>query len=179
MSKCIAFLRAINVSGRRIKMDYLCQLFEEMGFKNVETFIASGNVIFETSSKNRKELEIKIESSFQKTFGYRVATFIRTIDAVKEIANRKPFANIDQDAKVNTLSVAFLKEETSGIDKEKLLLLQTNIDEFCLDGNEIYWLNNRDRGESKFSGALLEKKLGMETTFRNIKTIIRITEKYS
>ena len=53
MPRYIAFLRAINVGGHNtVKMDFLRQLFESLGFSNVETFIASGNIVFETTSKN-------------------------------------------------------------------------------------------------------------------------------
>ncbi|HLA07538.1 MAG TPA: DUF1697 domain-containing protein [Anaerolineales bacterium] len=59
MNKYVAFLRAINVGGHPITMDRLCEFFEELGFSNVETFIASGNVIFETKEKNTASLEKK------------------------------------------------------------------------------------------------------------------------
>ena len=98
MPKCVAFLRAINVSGHRVKMAYLRQLFEEMGFFNVETFIASGNVIFDSASQNTKELERNIEASLHKTLSYRVATFIRTTDEVADIAHRIPFKTSDLEA---------------------------------------------------------------------------------
>ena len=62
MPKYVAFLRAINVGGHLVKMDYLRTLFEALGFENVETFIASGNVIFDSKSKNTQALEKKIES---------------------------------------------------------------------------------------------------------------------
>ena len=66
MSKYIAFLRAINVGGHTVKMDVLRQLFESLGFANVETFIASGNVIFESKAGNVKALEKKIETCLQE-----------------------------------------------------------------------------------------------------------------
>lgn len=62
MTKYIAFLRAINVGGHNVKMDELKKYFESLGFSNVETFIASGNVIFEASAKDAAKLEKKIES---------------------------------------------------------------------------------------------------------------------
>jgi uncharacterized protein (DUF1697 family) len=61
MPRYIAFLRAINVGGHTVKMDVLRQHFAALGFSNVETFIASGNVVFETTAKNTRTLEQKIE----------------------------------------------------------------------------------------------------------------------
>ena len=79
MSKYIALLRAINVGGHTVKMDYLKKLFEKIGFVNVETFIASGNVYFETKLKNQKSIRQTIEKKLEKELGYKVATYIRTI----------------------------------------------------------------------------------------------------
>jgi uncharacterized protein (DUF1697 family) len=78
MAKHIAFLKAINVGGHTVKMDRLKKLFEIMGFENVETFIASGNVVFETKSKSVDSIRKQIETELEKSLGYKVATFIRT-----------------------------------------------------------------------------------------------------
>ncbi len=58
MPKYVALLRAINVGGHTVKMDHLRRLFEALGFTNVETFIASGNVIFDSTSKSTKAFEL-------------------------------------------------------------------------------------------------------------------------
>ena len=78
MSKYFAFLRAINVGGHTIKMEALRNLFEECGFTRVETFIASGNVIFETDSHNSEELTKIIEAHLLSELGFGVAVFLRT-----------------------------------------------------------------------------------------------------
>ena len=78
MQRYIAFLRAINVGGHTVKMDALRVLFESLGFINVETFIASGNVLFETPDGDPQEMETKIEACLRSALGYEVATFIRT-----------------------------------------------------------------------------------------------------
>ena len=88
MPRCVAFLRAINVGGRTVKMDYLRSLFEDLGFADVETFIASGNVVFESKSKGVEALAKKIESRLGGALGYEVATFLRT-DAQIARASRR------------------------------------------------------------------------------------------
>jgi uncharacterized protein (DUF1697 family) len=95
MPKYVAFLRAINVGGHVVKMDQLRDLFDELGFTNVETFIASGNVIFDSSSRVAKALERKIEKHLRERLGYEVATFIRSITEVAEMAGYEPFADAD------------------------------------------------------------------------------------
>ena len=79
MSRYITLLRAINVGrGRTVKMEVLRQLFGSFGFSKITTFIASGNVIFETSTKSIKSLEKRIEKRLEEALGYEVAAFIRT-----------------------------------------------------------------------------------------------------
>ncbi|MBK7317116.1 MAG: DUF1697 domain-containing protein [Anaerolineales bacterium] len=71
MTRYFTFLRAINVGGHTVKMDVLRQLFESLGFSNVETFIASGNVIFEAKTADGKSLEKKIEKALKEALGLR------------------------------------------------------------------------------------------------------------
>ena len=77
--KYAAFLRAINVGGHVVKMDRLRTLFEAAGFRGAETFIASGNVVFESSRKSAGDLERAIETHLKKALGYPVATFVRSM----------------------------------------------------------------------------------------------------
>ena len=107
MPKYIAFLRAINVGGHIVKMDQLRKLFEELQFENVETFIASGNVIFDTKSKNIAALEKKIDRHLHDSLGYSVSTFVRSIDEIARISAFKPFS--DEDLAADALSRPFVE----------------------------------------------------------------------
>jgi uncharacterized protein (DUF1697 family) len=172
MSKYVAFLRAINVGGHTVKMDQLRRLFEGTGFANVETFIASGNVIFDSPAKNTKSLESKIQNSLQGSLGYPVATFIRSIPEVVKIAAYDV-------AQEGSLYVAFLPGSASIDSTKKLLSLSNEIDAFEVRGREVYWHCRTRFSESAFSGALLEKTLSMPATLRNITTVRKIATKYS
>ena len=178
MPKYVAFLRAINVGGHTVKMDYLRQLFVAMKFSNVETFIASGNVIFDSTSKNARALERRIEDYLQETLGYEVATFVRLTSELADIANYKPFREAELNGESNVLYIAFMGDKPSSVSKDKLLSLTSEVDEFHISGREVYWLRRRI-DESKFSGALLEKALGMRATIRNSTTVKKIAAKYS
>lgn len=178
MSKYVAFLRAINVGGHTVKMDHLRRLFEGMDFSGVETFIASGNVIFDAPVSNRKILERQIADSLQAALGYEVATFIRTPAELAAIAQAKPFPPADLDDPGNTLYIAFTADPPAETAKQKLLTFITAVDEFHVDGCEIYWLCRKKISASSFSGALLEKTLGQPATVRNSNTVKKIAAKY-
>jgi uncharacterized protein (DUF1697 family) len=177
MSKFLAFLRAINVGGHTVKMDHLRSLFEGLGFSNVETFIASGNVIFDSPSRNSKSLEKKIESALQTALGYEVTTFVRSLKELSEIAAYQPFAETDVTA-AHAVYVGFIAESPSEVAKQKLLSLSTKDDEFHLNGREIYWLCRTKFSDSKISGTLVAKALGMPATLRNATTIKKLAAKY-
>ncbi len=178
MPKYVAFLRAINVGGHIVKMAHLRQLFEALGFSNVETFIASGNVIFDTNSKNTKTLERKIESLLRETFSYEVATYIRSSSELASIAECQPFG-ASEAANGNALYIAFAADEVNTESKRKLLKFRTEVDDFRVYGREIYWLSRKKISESKFSGTQLERALGMPVTIRNANTVKRLAAKYS
>ena len=178
MSRCIAFLRAINVGGHTVKMEHLRQLFASLGFSGVETFIASGNVVFETNSKNTRALEKKIEKRLREELGYEVATFIRTGVELAAIANYQPFRQSDLDAAA-ALNIAFLADPLDDKSKQKLVALRTEIDDFHVHEREIYWLCRRKQSESTFSNAVIEKTLGRPSTLRGANTVKKIAAKYS
>jgi len=178
MSRFIAFLRAINVGGHTVRMDHLRQLFESLGFSGVETFIASGNVVFETTSRNAKALERKIEKRLREALGYEVATFVRTGTELADIANYRPFRQSQLDDAV-ALNIAFLAEPLDNTSQKKLMALRTDIDDFHVHGREIYWLCRRKQSESTFSNAVLEKTLGRSSTLRGADTVKKIAAKYS
>ena len=178
MTKYISFLRAINVGGRKVKMDHLRGIFESLGFTNVETFIASGNVIFETESKDVGKFQNIIEKKLNEDLGFEVATLIRSNSELAEIANYKPFPKHQGDSAA-ALNIAFISNPLDSKSKNKVMGLKTDIDDFHVHGREVYWLCIKKQSESKFSNAVLEKALGMKSTMRGINTIRKLAEKYS
>ncbi len=178
MPKYVAFLRAINVGGHIVKMDYLRNLFDALGFTNVQTFIASGNVIFDSASRNTKALEKKIEHHLKEALGYEVATFIRTTNDLATIAAYKPFSEADLTAEGNALYIGFLAGIPTEEREKNLLGFTTKVDDFHVFGREVYWLSRKKISESEFSGARLEKTLGMRATLRNSNTVKKLAAKY-
>lgn len=158
-------------------MDHLRQLFETLGFLNVETFIASGNVIFETPVGNVQALEKQIESHLRNSLGYEVATFVRSTSELANIANYQPFASSQFEG--SALYIAFLPAPPNDESQQKLMAFRTPLDDFHVHQREIYWLCRTKSSDSAFSGALLERVIGMPATMRNSTTVRKLAAKYA
>ena len=178
MSKYIAFLRAINVDGHNVKMDHLRHLFESLNLKNVETFIASGNIIFDAKTGSTKNLEKKIEACLHEALGYEVATFIRTDAEVNAIASYKAFPPSQLETAA-ALNIGFLADPLNEEAKKKLMALRTEIDDFHVHGREVYWLCLKKQSDSKVSNAAIEKALGVKSTLRGVSTVNKLAVKYA
>ena len=178
MARYISVLCAINVGGHTVKMEHLRQLFKLFGYSRVETFIASGNVVFKSTSKNIPGLEKKIASGLRDALGYEIAAFIRTEIEIAAIASYRPFSQAELDA-ATAFNVAFLAESPDNSIQQKVSALLTAIDNFKIHGREIYWLCRKKQSESTFSNIVLEKTLGMQSALRGMNTVKKMAAKYS
>lgn len=173
MARHVALLRAINVGGHIVKMDALRAHCEGCGLSNVETFIASGNVIFD-SRAGAASLESKIEKQLRAKLGYDVATFIRSMAELQAVV--KTAASKREDAK--NVYVGFMRAPLSPDAQKGVLALASKGEQFLFSGREIYWMTPSNMLDSKFSYAALEKLAKSPATFRNITTVTKIAEKY-
>ena len=177
MARYVAFLRAINVGGHTVKMTDLRRAFEALGFDSVQTHIASGNVMFETAATADSVLDRQIETALEAHLGYRVDTFVRTADELAGIAAHRPFDGVDVEASDWRLFIVFVGTSPAPGLVDQLLASSGGIDAFELRHREIYWLVRGRYSDSKFSGALLEKVLGMPATVRGAPTVRQIAAK--
>ncbi|MBI5837096.1 MAG: DUF1697 domain-containing protein [Candidatus Eisenbacteria bacterium] len=173
MPRYVAFLRAINVGGHTVKMDRLRGLFESLGLARVETYIASGNVIFETASRSAPALERRIEALLLGELGYEVATFLRTDAEVAAVAEHQAFPASKMKAAV-AFNVGFLSEPLGREAQAKLLGYTTAMDAFHVHGREVYWLCRMGQSQSTFNNVSMERALRVRATFRGISTIRRL-----
>jgi uncharacterized protein (DUF1697 family) len=173
MNRCIAFLRAVNVGGRLVKMDALRVAFEELGLAEVRTFIASGNVIFETKARDLVALERNIEAHLGTRFGFEIDTFVRTDAELAAATAHAPF-DATPSAGALTQVVGFLREPPGEAARATLAALNTEVDRFALNGRELYWWSRLKQSESTFSNAAFEKALRVRSTFRGLNTLQRI-----
>jgi uncharacterized protein (DUF1697 family) len=158
-------------------MDELRRLFQELGFSGVETFIASGNVIFEAPSRSAAALERAIERGLEEALGYEVATFIRSPAELAAVGRFRPFP--EKGARDATLWVGFLSERPDAKAVRNLQALPSEVDDFRVRGRELYWRIRGGFSDSKLSGAKLEKLLGVRATFRNVTTVTKLAAKYT
>lgn len=175
-TRYVAFLRAVNVPGRVFKMAELKRIFEIAGFDEVATFIASGNIVFSTTKPYGPKLEESIEAALHKTLGSKAAALVRTTAEVAAVAGRNPFGRPIPPA--GRMFVGFLRERPPPATRRKIAAMSARTDEFKIDGRELYWFCAVPSMQSIGLSGKLEKAVGMATTFRNINTIRRLSEKY-
>ncbi len=174
MPPYVSLFRAINVGGKNmVKMDALRQLHESVGFENVRHLLQTGNIVFQAPTSNTKKLEEKIESAMIQRVGFRVDVLVRTADEFKEIVSRNPFYG-DKSKEVKWNVILFLKQAptTAGLDA----LREANVgpEEFQPIGRELHVYYTNGVGRSKFTNALIERKLNVSSTGRNWNTITKL-----
>lgn len=174
MPRYVALLRGINLGGHTVKMDRLRKLFEELGLKNVETFIASGNVIFESASKSPAALEKKIAAHLEESLGFPAATFLRTDHELARVLEHEAL----RDFGAQTVYIAFLFERPPKESHAKLMAHGTKSDQFHVNDREVYWVCRTHMSDSPFFRVGIEKALGMKATVRNATTVAKLVKKY-
>ena len=179
MPHYIAFLRGMNLGNRRIKMDELRAHCESLKLRNVSTFIASGNVIFESTHQNGQQLSARLQAHLEKSLGYAVDTFVRTRAEVAAVAAFRPFPDALIENPAHTLYVGFWHEAPTPALARGLVACRTPVDEFCVHGREYFWLCRIKSSESEVwaSPALRALKLP-SATMRNITTVRKLANFY-
>jgi uncharacterized protein (DUF1697 family) len=177
MTRYVAFLRAINVGGRTVRMAELRRHFEVWGGRNVETFIASGNVIFETSRRNAQATERAIEDHIEEALGYSVITFLRSMSELAAIAAHTPFLESEY-VSGGRLFVGFMKSPADRSVIRAIQSLRTEVDDFAVEGREVYWLRRAQLMASLAKGPAIDQAVGSPVTMRSVNTVRRLAKKY-
>jgi uncharacterized protein (DUF1697 family) len=174
MIQCVAFLRGINVGGHKsVKMDDLKKAFESLGFKNVKTLLASGNVLFDTQQKS-PALRKRIGEKLKQTFGHEVHVILRTIREIQELGDSNPFKKIRVTPQTR-LYVTFLSEEPKSSLKipyespeKDFKIVRVSNSEVC---SVVTLSPNRGTVEAM---SILEKEFGRNVTTRNWNTVTKV-----
>jgi uncharacterized protein (DUF1697 family) len=175
MARYVAFLRGINVGGHKVEMGELRRLFEALDLDDVATFIASGNVIFESRAA-AGPLTKRIEKHLREALGYDVPTFLRTDAEVARIAEHEPFSDLEDGG---TSYVAFLDRRPPASARRAVAALSNDVDHLAVRDREVYWHIRGRLMDSTLGTAGLEKALGsVRTTLRNVNTVRRLAAKY-
>ncbi len=170
-----SILRGINVSGqRKVPMAQLRSLYEDLGFKNVATYIQSGNVVFEAASS--KGLAQQIETAIHTAFGFEVPVIIRTKKEWEQVVTDNPFLKKNPEKDIAKLHVTFLEVAPDKGLWDKLDLARFLPDECRIMEKEVYLHIPDSYGNTKLSNALFEQKLKIKATTRNWKTVLQLGE---
>ncbi len=175
MTTYVALLRGINVGGnKKVPMAQLKATLERMGFTDVKTLLASGNVILSSNKENIAALTKRIADAIEKEFGFPVPVLIREMSRLEEMAATEPFKGITV-TKDTRLYVTFLSENP----KTKLKIPYVSDDKsfriLKLDGEELYSVLDLSKGSGTVDAmAIIEKEFGKLVTTRNWNTVVKM-----
>ncbi len=177
MSRYVAFLRGMNLGGRRIKNEELRREFEALGFEEVACFRASGNVTFVVDGGDEATLAGRIEVGLGEALGYEVPVFLRSAAELKKIASREPFDAAALSGSKGKLQVAFLDAKPKAAARKQALAFSTDRDRLAIEGRELYWLPSGGISKADLDLKTLEATLG-PWTMRTEGTVGQIVAKY-
>ncbi len=176
MQTYITILRGINVSGQKlINMEVLKTHMKDLGFKNIKTYIQSGNLIFEHEKVGLSKLAKQIEDQIMQQYGFQVPVIVRTPENLEHILTNNPFL-ITRKEDINKLHVTFLSAEPKQEHLVKIKLPENTTDEFVISGDHVFVFCPNGYGNSKINNSFFENKLKVTATTRNWKTVMKLAE---
>lgn len=179
MTTHLALLRGINVSGHNmIKMEALKATLENIGFKNVQTYIQSGNVFVDTEEENASKVGFLIKQEIFKVFGHEVPIVVINKEDLEACFKNNPFLK-EKDADIKKLYVAFVSIALRSESINDLKISQFKPDEASIDGNRIFIKYAVGAGKTRFDQKYIEKKLNVTATIRNWNTVTQLLKIYS
>ncbi|MFC2111099.1 DUF1697 domain-containing protein [Bacteroidota bacterium] len=177
MKRYISILRGINVGGKRkILMKELKELYEDLGFSNITTYIQSGNVIFNCCSEcTSVSIENKIQTAILQKFKHDVPVIIRTADELEKSFLNNPFIKT-KNFEIEHLYLTFLKDVPSDENLRLINKIEFENDKFEIIGKDIFAYCSGKFSDSKLSIKFFESKLRTMATTRNWKTVSKLHE---
>ena len=179
MAAYVAMLRGVNVSGHStIKMEALRGLCQGLGFRNVDTYVQSGNIVFQTLLESPAAISKRIGETLLQSFGFNTPVIVRTSKEMRNVIVNNPFLK-EKDIDSTKLHVTFLSETAQKGSAKELEILATSPDRFYPASHEIYLYCPGGYGRTKFSNNAIEKALSVKATTRNWKTTNTLFEMVS
>ncbi|WP_339755919.1 DUF1697 domain-containing protein [uncultured Winogradskyella sp.] len=171
MKTYIALLRGINVGGhKKIPMAELRELLTKSGLENVKTYIQSGNVIFKSNISYKQLLEDLIHNAIKDKFGFTVPVLVRTRDDLEAIFDDCPFS---EEKKVNSYFTMLSEIPNKDLVDEASEKTYPN-EEYVILKDCIYFFCSIGYGNAKFNLSFFERKLKINATSRNYKTMVKL-----
>lgn len=172
-SRSIALLRAVNVGKRTVPMAQLRELLAGLGYRDVWTFLNSGNAIFDGTGQRRSQ-ERAIEAALGDAFGFEVETFVRTEERIAELAGTAPFGDLPD---TDTHLVAFVRSPLDAAAIDRVAALATERDELQVDGAELHWHITGKSMDSLITPAAWKRADIAPMTTRNISMVRKLATK--
>jgi len=170
MPAYVAMLRGVNVTGHNsIKMEQLRELCDRLGFQKVETYVQSGNIVFQTKTENPARLSKRMSESILDSFGFQASVIVRTSKEMENVVANNPFLK-EKDVDSSKLHVTFLRDIAQGSSLKTLEKLATSQDRFYPASREIYLYCPEGYGRTTLSNNAIEKALSVTATTRNWRT---------
>jgi uncharacterized protein (DUF1697 family) len=177
MSEYAAFLRGMNVGGHRLANAELKTHFEALGFSDVHTFRASGNVLFAAATEPVDTMAAHIEAGLAAALGYEVPVFLRNAGEIRKIAALEPFAKSLVEAAKGKLQVAMLSAKPAAKARKEVERMVSDEDRLAFGARELHWLPSGGILDSTLDFKAIEKLLG-PMTVRTRGTVDQIVAKY-
>lgn len=175
MQQYIAIIRGINVGGHhKVNMKELREAMEKNKFKDVRTYIQSGNIVFRSALKKIESIETSLSKLLKATFDVNVPVIVRDEKEWKRTIKRNPFLGRTED--LTKLLVTFLSEMPSAELVKSTALINFAHDEFFIDGKDVYLYCKDGYGKTDIPNTFFEKKLKVTGTTRNWKTVLELGE---
>ena len=173
----VALLRGVNLGPhRRIKMEPLREVYESAGLTEVRTLLQSGNVVFQTKSRELQRLTVRLEAAFEAKFGFHSDVFLRSADELREVASACPF-NGREGCDPARLAVTFLAAPPDKAGRAKLAAIQGIAEELHAGTRELYIYYPNGMARPQLTAAMLNSALGkISTTTRNWNTVTKLLE---
>lgn len=171
--KYVALLRGIGPSNPNMRNEKLREVFQKLGYQNVQTVISSGNVLFESPSRDVKALEAAIEDAIQRQLGFTSTTIIRSHQQLRRFVGDKPFGTI-QDTPTSRLNVTFLKEKRRTNLQFPYRVEKKGYTVLSMHGREVCSVVDPSGATTPDLMAWLEKQFGKAITTRTWKTVGKI-----
>ena len=176
METYIALLRGINVSGHKIiKMAELKKMFENLDFQKVRTYIQSGNVVFQTTQTDIPEIEKLLRNAIENTFGFEVHVKILNSVELKSALEKNPFPK-DKSLDIKQHYFVFLDQIPSEENWNVLKIMELNGEQLVLSKKVLFVYYKNGAGQSKLTTNLIESKLKVAATARNLNTTKKLLE---
>ncbi|MFP9114518.1 DUF1697 domain-containing protein [Flavobacterium sp. RHBU_3] len=178
MPAYLALFRAVNVSGHNIiKMEHLRKVMEAEGYKNVATYIQSGNVVFTTDETDKAKIKREMETLLYKEYGHDVFNFILDEAELQKAIDNNPYTGPEPEGQgVKKYFVTFLSGEATIQGLDQMKKYNRSDDEFKAIGSIMYLKLSQSAADSKLSNSFIESKMSLKSTTRNWNTTLKLLE---